>query len=147
MKRLIVLIIVSLIICLFLLVVVGLVMVGQDALEIEVENKSSILVDCVIKVCDKEVASLVLPPSTVKHVLLKNYKEGGVSVDVNGNTFSDLNYLSAPYVDRPFRIVVTGPPLTVSIINAGDVDAVITRKPRNSEGDPIGDNKTKRTAN
>ena len=131
MKRLIVFIIVSLIICLFLLV-----MVGQDALEIEVENKSSILVDCVIKVCDKEVASLVLPPSTVKHVLLKNYKEGGVSVDVNGNTFSDLNYLSAPYVDRPFRIVVTGPPLTVSIINAGDVDAVITRrKPRNSEGD------------
>ena len=131
MKRLIVFIIVSLIICLFLLV-----MVGQDALEIEVENKSSILVDCVIKVCDKEVASLVLPPSTVKHVLLKNYKEGGVSVDVNGNTFSDLKYLSAPYVDRPFRIVVTGPPLTVSIINAGDVDAVITRrKPRNSEGD------------
>ena len=142
MKRLIVFIIVSLIICLFLLV-----MVGQDALEIEVENKSSILVDCVIKVCDKEVASLVLPPSTVKHVLLKNYKEGGVSVDVNGNTFSDLNYLSAPYVDRPFRIVVTGPPLTVSIINAGDVDAIITRKPRNSEGDsPIGDNETKRRA-
>lgn len=133
MKRLIVFIIVSLIICLFLLVVVG-----QDALEIEVENKSSILVDCVIKVCDKEVASLVLPPSTGKHVLLKNYKEGGVSVDVNGNTFSDLNYLSAPHVDRPFRIVVTGPPLTVSIIMAGDVDAVITRRmPRNSEGDCI----------
>lgn len=131
MKRLIVFIIVSLIICLFLLV-----MVGQDALEIEVENKSSILVDCVIKVCDNKVASLVLPPSTVKHVLLKNYKEGGVSVDVNGNTFSDLNYLSAPYVDQPFRIVVTGPPLTVSIILAGDVDAVITRRmPRNSEGD------------
>lgn len=130
MKRLMVFIIVSLIICLFLLVVVC-----QDALEIEVENKSSILVDCVIKVCDKEVASLVLPPSTVKHVLLKNYMEGGVSVDVNGNTFSDLKYLSAPRVDRPFRIVVTGPPLTVSIINAGDVDAVITRrKPRNSEG-------------
>ena len=136
MKRLIIFIIVSLIICLFLLVVVGLVMVCQDALEIEVENKSSILVDCVIKVCDKEVASLVLPPSTVKHVLLKNYKEGGVSVDVNGNTFSDLNYLSEPYVDRPFRIVVTGPPLTVSIIRAGDVDAVITRRmPGNSEGD------------
>ena len=131
MKRLIVFIIVSLIICLFLLVVVG-----QDALEIRVENESSILVDCVIKVCDKEVASLVLPPSTVKHVLLKNYKEGGVTVDVNGNTFSDLNYLSAPYVDQPFRIVVTGPPLTVSIILAGDVDAVITRRmPRNSEGD------------
>ena len=130
MKRLMVFIIVSLIICLFLLVVVC-----QDALEIEVENKSSILVDCVIKVCDKEVASVVLPPSTVKHVLLKNYMEGGVSVDVNGNTFSDLNYLSAPRVDRPFRIVVTGPPLTVSIIDAGDVDAVITRrKPRNSEG-------------
>ena len=116
MKRLIIFIIVSLIICLFLLVVVGLVMVCQDALEIEVENKSSILVDCVIKVCDNKVASLVLPPSTGKHVLLKNYKEGGVSVDVNGNTFSDLNYLSAPHVDRPFRIVVTGPPLTVSII-------------------------------
>lgn len=93
------------------------------------------------------MASLVLPPSTVKHVLLKNYKEGGVSVDVNGNTFSDLKYLSAPYVDRPFRIVVTGPPLTVSIINAGDVDAVITRRmPGNSEGDYIGDNKTKRSA-
>ena len=131
MKRLIVFIIVSLIICLFLLVVVG-----QDALEIRVENESSILVDCVIKVCDNKVASLVLPPSTVKHVLLKNYKEGGVTVDVNGNTFSDLNYLSAPYVDRPFRIVVTGPPLTVSIIMAGDVDVVIIRgKPRNSEGD------------
>ena len=131
MKRLIIFIIVSLIICLFLLV-----MVCQDALEIEVENKSSILVDCVIKVCDKEVASLVLPPSTSKHVLLKNYMEGGVSVDVNGNTFSDLKYLSAPHVDRPFRIVVTGPPLTVSIINAGDIDAVITRRmPMNSEGD------------
>ena len=136
MKRLIVFIIVSLIICLFLLV-----MVGQDALEIEVENKSSILVDCVIKVCDKEVASLVLPPSTVKHVLLKNYMEGGVSVDVNGNTFSDLKYLSAPYVDQPFRIVVTGPPLTVSIILAGDVDAVITRRmPMNSEGDSYENN-------
>ena len=133
MKRLIIFIIVSLIICLFLLV-----MVGQDALEIEVENKSSILVDCVIKVCDNKVASLVLPPSTSKHVLLKNYMEGGVSVDVNGNTFSDLKYLSAPHVDRPFRIVVTGPPLTVSIIMAGDVDAVITRRmPRNSEGDCI----------
>ena len=135
MKRLIVFIIVSLIICLFLLVVVC-----QDALEIEVENKSSILVDCVIKVCDKEVASLVLPPSTGKHVLLKNYMEGGVSVDVNGNTFSDLKYLSAPNVDRPFRIVVTGPPLTVSIINAGDVDAVITRRIKQPGGTvPIGE--------
>lgn len=121
MKRSIVFIIVSLIICLSVLVVVS-----QHALEIEVENESSISVNCVIKVCDSNVASLVMPPLTVRHVLLKNYKEGGVSVDVNDNTFSNLYYLSTPYIDRPFRIVVTGPPVAVSI-RASNVDATTTR--------------------